>query len=172
MAKVQNRPVKATIEAADLRFRNFEGKGGAMNRQGDRNFAVFISPETAAQMESENWPVKYLQPREEGDPQQAMIRVKVKMDGPRPPQINLMTSAGRSSMTEDDLGKLDWAYIKNADIVISQYPYEFNGKTGITIYLDKMFVTLEEDDLDRKYADIYVNTPESAQMCVGPDCDF
>jgi hypothetical protein len=51
---------------------------------------------------------------------------------------------------------LDWADIKSSDLICRAYEWDVNGKTGIKAYLQSLFVTIEEDYLDRKYS----NDPE------------
>lgn len=157
-----------TIEDAEIRFRNFAGKEGQYNREGDRNFVVFLPPAVAADMEKDGWNIKFLQPREEGDDPQAYVQVSVKFDGPRPPQVVMITSRGRTELTEDEVNILDWADIRNADLILSPYEWVVNDKSGIKAYLHKLFVTIEEDELDLKYQD----TVDSAQNCIGPDCEI
>lgn len=156
----------ATLEDVAIRFRNFSGKEGQFNRQGDRNFAVLLSDGDAAQLSADGWNVKELKPREEGDDPQPYLTVKVNFNGPRPPQVVMVTSRGRTTLGEDDVDILDWADIQKTDLIISPYNYDVNGKTGVTAYLHKIFVTIEEDELDLKYADV----PDSAQsaMTGGP----
>jgi hypothetical protein len=47
---------------------------------------------------------------------------------------------------------LDWAEFENIDLIVSGYDWDVNGKQGTKAYLKKMYVTLVEDELDRKYA--------------------
>lgn len=151
----------ATLENVQIRFRNFSGKEGQYNREGDRNFAVFLDPATAEDMIKDGWNVKYLTPREEGDEQQAYIQVAVNFKV-RPPGIVMITSRGRTTLGEDEVDILDWADIRHADLIISPYEWSVNGKSGIKAYLHKIFVTIEEDELDIKYSDV----PDSAQNSI------
>ncbi len=153
---------KLFIENAVIAFRNFSGKEGMYNRDGARNFVVFLDPEMAAELATIGWNVKYLKPREEGDEPQAYLPVAVNFNGPRPPMIVLITSRGRTNLNEDEVNILDWAEIAFVDLVINPYQWEINGpeglKSGIKAYLQSMYVTLEENPIEMKYADI----PDSA----------
>lgn len=140
------------IENAKIIFRNFEGKEGQYNRNGDRNFAVIIPDEKTAQnMLKDGWNVKYLQPREEGDEATPYIQVAVSYKN-RPPRIIMMTSTARTPLTEDNVEILDWTDIKSSDLICRAYEWDVNGKTGVKAYLQSLFVTIEEDYLERKYA--------------------
>lgn len=152
------RTPNATLENVRIAFRNFAGKEGQYNREGDRNFAVMLDDDIAAQMAKDGWNVKTLKPRDEDDTPQAYIQVTVGYGGGRPPQVTMVSSRGRTNLGEDEVGILDWADIVNVDLTIRPYHWTVSGKSGIKAYLYKIFVTIEEDDLDLKYADV----PDSA----------
>lgn len=141
-----------TFEDAQIIFRNFSGKEGQYNREGDRNFAVIIPDEdTAQKMIEDGWNVKYLNPREEGDDPKPYIQVSVSYKN-RPPRIVMITSVARTNVTESMVEVLDWTNIALADLIIRPYDWEVNGKRGKKAYLQSLFVTVEEDYLERKYA--------------------
>lgn len=147
------------IEDARIIFRNFAGKEGAYNREGDRNFAVILEDDVAAQMEQDGWNVRRLEPREEGDAPTPYIQVAVSYKT-RPPRIVLLTSTTRTQLAEDSVEILDWADIQVADLIARGYDWNVNGKTGTKAYLQSLFVTIEEDHLERKYA-INENPPSN-----------
>ena len=148
-----------TVEDARIIFRNFSGKEGQYNREGDRNFAVILDPAIADQMLADGWNVKTLQPREEGDEPTPYVQVSVNFNN-RPPKIVQITSSGRTHINEELVDTLDWAEIKTVDLIARGYEWSVNGKSGVKAYLKTMFVTIEEDALERKYADMSVDADE------------
>lgn len=140
-----------TIENARLIFRNFAGKEGQYNREGDRNFAVVLSPDVAAQMEADDWNVRYLKAREEGDEETPYLPVSVSYKN-RPPKIVMITSSCRTHLDESMVETLDYADILKVDLIINPYIWTVNDKGGVKAYLKTMFVTIDEDELEKKYA--------------------
>ena len=142
------------VENAQLAFRNFEGKEDQYNRAGNRNFAILLPPELADQLRRDGWNVKTLKAREEGDIEQPYIQVNVGYKV-APPTIVMITKKNRTFLTEDEVALLDSADIKTVDLIFTPYNWSMpNGSSGVKAYLKKMFVTIEEDALDLKYADI------------------
>jgi hypothetical protein len=139
------------VEDARIIFRNFTGKEGQYNREGDRNFAVVLDDEIAHQMLEDGWNVRYLQPREEGELATPYIQVSVNFSN-RPPRVVMLTSTARTNLGEDSVDVLDWADIQTADLIARGYEWTVNGKSGVKAYLQSLFVTIEEDALERKYA--------------------
>lgn len=166
--KIEHNLKPVVLEDAKLIFRNFSGKEGQYNREGDRNFGVLLDDKLADAMERDGWNIKRLRPREEGDSPQAWIPVAVRLSGPRPPRCVLITSGGRTQLGEDDVNILDWAEIKTVDLIIRPREWELNGRSGIKAYLKSIFVTIEEDPLELKYADM----GDSAQNCIGDECEL
>jgi hypothetical protein len=145
------------IEDARIIFRNFAGKEGQYNREGDRNFAVVLPPDIAKQMLEDGWNVRLLASREEGEEDTPYISVAVNFNN-RPPRVVLLTSTTRTQLNEDSVELLDWADIKSADLIARGYDWSVNNKTGTKAYLQSLFVTIEEDALERKYS-IHENPP-------------
>lgn len=143
------------VEDAQIIFRNFSGKEGQYNREGDRNFAVILDPEMAEQMAKDGWNVRWLKAREEGDEETPYVQVAVNFNN-RPPRITQITSVGKTVLDEDLVDTLDWAEIKTADLIARGYEWTVNGKSGVKAYLQSLFVTIEEDALERKYAQMEV----------------
>lgn len=135
------------IDGARIIFRNFSGEEKQYNPKGQRNFCVLIDPEDAYALKEIGWKIKVLQPREEGDLEQPYLPVAVRFSS-YPPRIVMVSSRGQTLLTEETVGLLDTAEIANVDIIIRPYEWE-PGK--IKAYVKTMYVTIEEDELEKKY---------------------
>jgi hypothetical protein len=155
MARADN---TVLMEGVRIIFRNFSGKEGQYNREGDRNFGVILpSEDVAQQMATDGWNVKWLKPRDEEEGEEGeetpWLSVSVNFKG-RPPRIVMITSRGRSNLGEDEIEILDWADITNVDLIVRPYEWSVNGRDGIKAYLQSIYVTIEEDELEKKYAEM------------------
>ncbi len=140
-----------TIENARIIFRNFSGKESKFNREGDRNFCVVIPEEDVDGMKKSGWNVRTIEPREEGDSHLYYLPVAVAF-GNFPPKIVMITSRAKTPIDESLVETLDFADFKNVDLIINPYNWEVNGKTGVKAYLKTLYVTINEDELELKYA--------------------
>lgn len=154
--KGQRMPQKlgnVTFEDARIIFPNFSGKEGRFNQAGDRSFNILLNEDTAELLDADGWNVKALRSREEGDPDQPILPIEVSYRN-YPPKVVMITSKGRTTLGEDEIEVLDWADIKQVDLIVRPYEWSVNGKTGVKAYLKTLFVTIDEDFLELKYADL------------------
>jgi hypothetical protein len=151
---VGNNENHVLLEDARIVFRNFAGRGDVYNREGDRNFSVVLDDDLAGKMRRDGWNVKTKPPREEGDENFNHLAVKVFFKGRRPPTIYMITSRGRTKLDEEMCGLLDYADIKKVDMIIRPFDWKVNGDTGRKAYLVSLYVTINEDPLELKYADV------------------
>lgn len=148
-----------SIENAKLRFRNFAGKASKFNAEGRRNFCVLIPDHMVQALIDEGWNIKFLKPNDDYDETQAYLQVKVSY-GNISPRIYIVTERGHKTLLDEDtVGSLDYAEIKNVDVIIRPYTYNVNGKEGISAYVKNMYVTVYEDEFADKYADCEEETP-------------
>lgn len=116
------------IENARIIFRNFSGKEGKFNREGDRSFCVILNdPEVCESAINGGYNVRTLKPREEGDEPARYISVNVKY-GAIPPKIYLITRGTKTLLDESSVSSLDYADIAHADLIIRPYNWSVNGR--------------------------------------------
>lgn len=147
-------PIKTfMVEDAELIYRNFRGEKGMYNPQGDRTFNVILDDKAAEAMAQDGWAVKFPESGEDDEETRKRPHIKVKVGYKiRPPKIVLITSTSRTNLTEETVGMLDWADILKVDLIAQASVWNVGGKSGIAAYLKTMFVTIDEDPLELKYA--------------------
>lgn len=139
-----------SIEDAEIMFRNFSGAEGQYNAKGRRNFCVLLDPPLADALTNDGWNVKVLKSRDEDEEERPYLQVAVSYDN-IPPRIMMITKNGKTTMTEETVGMLDWAEIKSVDLIIRPYNWEVSGKTGVKAYVKTMYIVIEEDEFAEKY---------------------
>ena len=141
-----------SVENARIIFRNFAGKESKFNAKGKRNFCLILDNDVAEDLKDIGWNIKYLKPRDPDDAPQAYLQVAVAFDN-FPPKIWLISGKKKTELTEDTVSVLDYAEIENIDIIVRPYTWEVNGKGGIKAYVKNMYVTIVENEFEKKYQD-------------------
>lgn len=150
MANVNN----INIEGAMIIWKNFSGERDKFN-PGKRGFSVVIDdPETADDLRKEGWNVKERPLPEGADDSEREWTLPVKLNMNRYTQVWLIVGKHKNLLDEDTISQLDVVDIVNCDLSIRPYEWEMNGRTGITAYVDSMYVTIRENKFAEKYADL------------------
>lgn len=146
--------VTIMFEDAKLKFINFEGRAGMYNREGKRSFTLEVDQATGEQLLNDNWNVKMKPSYEDPDVLIGQLEVSVEYKN-KPPRVIVLTNGGktRTLLDEETVGSLDMAEIETIDVLIRAYDWVVNENSGRKAYLKTAYVTIYEDDLDRKYAD-------------------
>lgn len=145
-----------TIENARIIFRNFAGRKGPYNEEGERSFTLVMDEKLGKIMERAGWNVKEKAPYggEEGAPPEYHLHVLVEYRKGRPPRCILINSQGRLDLGADEVAVIDYADIAQVDLALSPYEWTVGENSGVKAYLKSIFVTINEDELDLKYAQI------------------
>lgn len=142
-----------SVENARIIFRNFAGKEGKFNPAGKRSFCLLLDSDTAERLEDQGWNVKILAPRDPDDDPQPYIQVAVQF-GNYPPNIYLISGKKKTKLDEDSVSILDYAEIDNVDLIINPSRWEVSGKSGVKAYLKTLYVTIVENEFEKKYRDM------------------
>lgn len=145
------------LENTRIIHKNFRGLPGQYNRQGDMSFSAVIAPELVDSLREIGWMVRELPPRDDIDGSEPLyfIPTRVNFDGPRPPEVFLITRNGPVKLDKETVGTLDNAEIISVDCTLHAHRWENNGKSGVKAYLRNMYVKIREDFLAQKYAEMY-----------------
>ena len=142
------------IEGATIIWKNFSGERDKFN-PGKRGFSVVIDDEVMAdELKKEGWNVKERPLQEGADPSEQEWTLPVKLNMNRYTQVWLIVGNHKTLLNEDTVAQLDVVDIVNCDISIRPYEWEMSGRTGITAYVDSMYVTIRENKFAEKYADL------------------
>lgn len=163
MANARGEKMRFHVENAKLKFENFTGRPGKFNAAGVRSFAVVIDdPETAERLAADEWPVKYPKQHEtDGDDDEETrfsphLPIGVRFDK-KPPRVILVSSKARVVLEEKDIAVLDAIDIERCDLVANA-SWWFDDRAQewkVKAYLKSMIVWIDEDPLEKKYADIF-----------------
>ena len=142
------------IEGANIIWKNFSGERDKFN-PGKRGFSVVIDDkEMADELKKEGWNIKERPLQEGADPSEQEWTLPVKLNMNRYTQVWLIVGNHKTLLNEDTVAQLDVVDIVNCDISIRPYEWEMSGRTGITAYVDSMYVTIRENKFAEKYADL------------------
>lgn len=151
-----------TIEDARIGYRNFSGTESDYNRKGDRNFAVFFDdPELVDRLAKDGWNIKLTKPRDPEDSPVPFLPITVAY-GRIPPKVVLINGRGQTILDEGSVNILDYAEIEHVDLIVRPYNWEVNGKSGVKAYLKTAYITVHEDEIEKKYRNVPMSSDDDS----------
>lgn len=148
-----NTVANISVENARIIFKNFSGEEKKYNPKGKRNFCLLLDGDAAQKLKDDGWNVKYLIPRDPDEAPQAYIQVAVAFEN-YPPNIFMISGGKKTRLDEDSVSALDYAEIENIDLIVRPYPWSTSSGSGIKAYLKNMYVTLVENEFEKKYRNL------------------
>lgn len=144
------------VEILPGSWRNFKGKDHRYDPDGVRSFTIRVPDNMIERMVEEGFNVRVREARVEDPdaPPLHYLKIKVNYNGKFPPRVVITRGKKQQSLDEKTVGSLDWQVITYADISINPRLWTSpDGKSGGTsAYLKSLYVTVDEDPLDRKYS--------------------
>lgn len=168
--------VIVTFRNAEIIFKNFAGEAKKYNPEGVRNFSILLDQEQAEELAANGWNVKQLNNNDPDDEPRFHLKVAVsfKVRAPRCwliSNIDPNTGLGRNKtmIGESLVGIFDGLEANKIDLEISAYDWKMdNGDSGRKAYLESLYFTMYEGELDRDYADLE-QVPAAGEQVSVPD---
>lgn len=127
--------------------KGWRGFGPDGDKYGHRGFSLLIDPEDAQELIDFGWNIHIMPARDEGGEPGYRLPVTVKFKD-YPPEVVMVTRRGAEvQLDNESIECLDHAYLKKINVTIVPYIHgdTSRGGTGVTAYLSKMKVWVEED---------------------------
>ncbi len=166
---------KINLENTQITFRNLAGAPTEFNKAGGvRTFAAILSEPVAEQLAGMGFDIRRFVNKETGEPGEAYLKVKINFKNDEDgnfngPYVYLVTqdnngkNINKKLLTPATVGIVDRADIKYCDLTITPYRWTVRNESGVSAYLVKMFVIIQEDPLEARYAMIDDNLDEQAE---------
>ena len=146
------------LNLGDVRigFKNFSGREGKFNAEGDRNFVVFLDFDKAQELASLGWNVKFPDQPEQDDSgeivREPYLPVAVSYKH-QPPTVYLVDVENnhKTVLDEATVNLADSTTIINSDLIINASHWAVNGQSGIKAYLKTAYLNIEPSPFFAKY---------------------
>lgn len=142
------------IENANIKwgFSHFDGRPATFNDEGDHNFTIILPEAQAKELMEQGWSIRELEGREEGDPPEYLLKVKISYRFEAPP-IFFLKGTRRYRADERDMADIKRATCEQIDVIIQPSRWVHGKDTGVTAYVKEMYVKIRESRFGAKYAD-------------------
>lgn len=143
------------IEDAQIKwsFSHFDGRADTFNDEGDHNFTVILEKEHALDLMDQGWSVKVMEPREEGDDPEYLLKVKISYRF-EPPKIYLIKGGRKIRADETDLVDIKRSTTEQISVIIQPSRWVHGNNSGITAYAKELYAKVKESRFEAMYADL------------------
>ena len=145
------------IEDAEIKWAwsHFNGAADTFNDEGDHNFVIVLPEEWALQLMEipDGWSIKQHPPREEGDPPEYTLKVKISYKYEQP-AIYIIKGNRRFRAEQSDLADIKRSTCERIDVIVTPSRWVSpRGETGVTGYVREMYVKIRESRFAEMYSD-------------------
>lgn len=142
------------IEDAQVKwgFSHFDGRSDTFNDEGDHNFTIIIPEKDAKRLLEDGWNIRKFEGREEGDPPEYTLKVKISYRF-EPPKIYLIKGQRKFRAKEPDLADIKRSTCDKLDVIISPSPWVNGPNSGISAFVKEMYATVKQSRFSESYAD-------------------
>lgn len=145
------------LDGVDLIYKNFSGLvRGRYDSLGERKFSAKITdPAIADTVIGLGWNLR-TRTDDSDEFQFWHLPVKVNYNSPVGPPVIwrvIPTLKKKLLLKPDTVDMLDYLPVMYADLIVNPYLWTVGGSSGISAYLDQMYVFVEESVLDLRYSD-------------------
>jgi hypothetical protein len=144
------------VELEDIKvkwaFSHFDGREDIFNAQGDHNFQIILPEDVAVKLRDEGWNVRTMDPYEEGDPPEHLLKVKISYKY-EPPKIYLIKGQRKLRADERDLADIRRDTCERIDVIITPSRWVAGGNTGISAYAKELYAKIKESRFSAMYAE-------------------
>jgi hypothetical protein len=148
-----------TIRDARIIYRNFTGKKGPYNEEGERSFSILLDAGLGGELSERGLNVKPIRQRDEDEEPMFHLPVAVSYKI-RPPRVYTVTGDGvrlplrKQIMPEDVVHMMDLLDLGDCHMVLSISNYDVRGTKGKKCYLQSFFGHVLMDELEQEYSTV------------------
>ena len=144
------------LEDAQIKwpFSHFDGRKDTFNDEGDHNFTVVLPEDMALELMAipDGWAIKERDGREEGDPKEYTLKIKISYKYEQP-QIYILKGNRRFRASEEDLADIKRSTCERIDVIASPSRWVNGDRTGVSAYVKEMYVQIRESRFAEMYSD-------------------
>ncbi len=133
-------------------FSHFDGRADTFNDEGDHNFTLILSEEQAQELMNEGWNIRTMDGREDGDPPEYLLKVKISYRF-EAPKIYIIKGTRKFRADETDLADIKRSTCDQLDVIITPSRWVHGRESGVTAYVKEMYAKIRESRFSAAYAD-------------------